>query len=303
MKVFLTGTTGFIGSHLARVLLQHGCEVHALVRQTSNRYRIREILPELKLVIGDLLDDAVDREVLRIRPDACIHLAWYVQPGKYPSALENMDLLRASLRLAETLSTAGCHRLIAAGTMFEYDPDLTAAALESSLTGPRHLYAASKLALCEALTQFCRLAKIQFAWTRLFYQYGPYEHPQRLVPVIINSLLRGEIAKLTPGEQVCDYLHVADTAEALWAIAQSELSGVVNVGSGEPHTVRDIALSIGRIMGRPHLIGLNALPYVPDWPMHLVADNSRLKTSTDWRPKFSLDAGLTNTIQWWRNHQ
>jgi len=102
---------------------------------------------------------------------------------------------------------------------------------------------------------------------------------------------------------VCDYLHVADTAEALWAIAQSEISGVVNVGSGEPHTVRDIALSIGRIMGRPHLIGLNALPYVPDWPMHLVADNSRLETSTDWRPKFSLDAGLTNTIQWWRNHQ
>jgi nucleoside-diphosphate-sugar epimerase len=301
VKVFLTGATGFIGSHVARVFLEQGCEVHALIRKTSDVYRIREILPSLKVLTGDLLDEEIDQQVRRIRPEVCIHLAWYVQPGKYPAALENMDLLRASLRLAETLADCGCQRLVAAGTLFEYDPRLTNAVSEAGPTNPRHLYAASKLALYEALSQFCRLAKIRFAWTRLFYQYGPYEHPQRLIPTIINSLLHDQVAKLSPGDQVCDYLHVTDTAAALARITRSEISGIINVGSGEPHTVKEIAQCIGQLMGKPQLIALNALPYVPDWPMHLVADNSRLIRETTWRPRFTLNDGLRNAIDWWRN--
>ena len=285
---------------MARELLQHGCEVHALVRQTSDLYRINKLLPALKLIRGDLQDEHIDHEIRRIRPEVCLHLAWYVQPGKYPSALENMNLLRASLRLTETLADAGCQRLVAAGSLFEYDPQLATAATEDSPTNPSTLYAASKLALYEALAQFCRLTKMRFTWTRLFYQYGPHEHPQRLVPVIINSLLRNEIAKLTPGNQVCDYLHVADTARALYAITQSDLCGVVNVGSGTAHTVKEIAQQIGHLMRKPELIGLNALPYVPGWPIHLVADNSRLLTGTNWRPAFQLDEGLRNTIDWWK---
>lgn len=289
-------------------MVQHGCEVHTLIRATSDVYRIKDILPSLHVVESDLLDEVtLDQQVRRIRPECCIHLAWYVEPGKYPSALENMDLLRASLRISETLANVGCQRLIAAGTLFEYDLDLASsgsrdgAVSESSPTRPRHLYAASKLALFEALQQFCKLAGMDLAWTRLFYQYGPFENPRRLVPVLINSLLRGQPAELTPGEQVCDYLHVHDTAAAIWAIAQSKLTGVVNVGSGQAVSVRELALKIGQFLSRPDLVVLGAKPYVPDWPMHIVADSTRLRQHTDWKPSFDLDSGLRHTIEWWKS--
>lgn len=299
MKIFLTGATGFIGSHVARVLVTAGHEVHALVRPQADLWRIADLKTALRLVTGDLRDPTFTLPAVTF--DAGVHLAWYVQPGAYAAALENMDMLRASLRLAAQLATAGCRRFVAAGTLFEYDSQVTTAVTEAGPTRPRHLYAASKLALYEALTQYCRLTNMQLAWPRLFYQYGPYEHAQRFVPFLINSLLRNQVAKLTSGDQVCDYLHVADTATALCAIIESNLTGIVNLASGSGHTVKEIATRLGVLLGKPQLIALNALPYPPDTPMYMVADITRLRIATHWRPQFSLDSGLLNTVNWWRN--
>jgi len=285
---------------VARVLVQQGCEVHALIRESSNTYRIKDLLPALHVVNGDLLDGAtVAQQVRELRPELCLHLAWYVEPGKYASALENMELLRASLRLAKTLAECGCKRLVATGSLFEYDAAGTVT--ELSPTRSRHLYAASKLALFEALDLYCQLAGMELAWPRLFYQYGPYEHPHRLIPTVINSLLRSQKAELTPGEQVGDYLHVADTAAAIGAVARSSLTGPVNIGSGQPVRIRDIALLIGQLLGRPDLLVFGAKPYGVDAPMHLVADTTLLRRHTDWQPQFTLDTGLRQTIAWWKD--
>jgi len=297
VKVLLTGATGFIGSHVARALVRAGHAVHALVRPNADTGRIRDIQPSLAMDRGDLLNPSF---VPPPSPfDLCIHLAWYVVPGAYLDAPENRDFLRASLAFAEAMANAGCPRFVAAGTCFEYDTHLGVLD-ESSPTSPRSLYATCKLQLFRELLKLGSQTGMEIAWTRFFYQYGPHENPRRFVPVAINTLLRGEPFTVPPNEQTRDYLHVADVASAVCAVACARLTGAVNVGSGEPVTVRVIATEIARIIGRPELIKTGTRPYAPEDSPRIVAANTRLRKETSWKRQYPLDNGLTETINWWK---
>ena len=117
---------------------------------------------------------------------------------------------------------------------------------------------------------------------------------------MIRSLLDGQVAKVTPGEQVRDFLHVEDVASAIWSVAQSDMQGVVNIGSGRPVTVRDVVTQIGSILNKEDLIALGALPYGDSDPKFVCANNRRLVENTDWVPRYDLEKGLRHTIEWWR---
>ncbi|MCA2655372.1 NAD(P)-dependent oxidoreductase [Microcystis sp. M061S2] len=302
MKVLITGASGFVGSHVARLLVAEGCEVYALVRESSNRWRIRDILPSMYLRQSDLVAfENVNTYLQEIKPELCIHLAWYAVPGKYLNSQENLDSIQASINLLSQLAELGCKRFVGIGTCFEYDLSLGYLS-ESSLTKPITLYAATKVALSTILQQFAQITEMEIAWIRLFYQYGPMEDEQRLIPSVISSLLRDEVVKTTKGEQIRDFLHIEDVASAIWAVAKSNVSGVVNVGSGQPVTVGQIALELGNLLGKPDLIHLGALPYRPNDPMFICANNELLRKKTDWTPKYNLTTGLKNTIEWYKVH-
>jgi nucleoside-diphosphate-sugar epimerase len=293
MRILVTGAAGFIGSHIARQLVREGHEVHALDRPQADLWRIKDIESSLHVIRADLLDSSFALPSFPFA--ACLHLAWYVEPGKYLHSPLNKDWVEASLRLARNLQDAGCRRFVAAGTCFEYvtsEPPQR----ESTPTAPSTIYVQSKLELFHALQSI----GMDFAWVRFFYQYGPYEDPRRLMPVVINLLRRGEEVKLVPGDRIRDYLHIEDVASAVCAVAQSQLTGAVNIGSGVPVTVRDIALKIGALLDRVDLIKLGALPWSPTEPMHLLADNTKLREGTGWKPQYDLDAGLRQTVEWWK---
>lgn len=294
MKVLLTGAVGFIGSHIARELVRQGHEVHALVLPGIDRSRVADVSTSLRFVEADLLAPSIALPDWQF--DVCVHLAWYVEPGKYLHAPQNQEWVDASLRLARRLNEEGCQRFIGAGTCFEYatsDPPQS----ESTPTAPATVYAQSKLELFQALPS----VGIDFAWVRFFYLYGPYEDPRRLVPVVINRLRQDQEAKLVTGDRIRDYLHIEDVASAVCAVAQSKLTGPVNIGSSVPVTVRDIALKIGELLGRVDLIKLGAYPDSPTEPMHLLADNSKLRAGTGWKPRYNLEDGLRQTIDWWKS--
>jgi nucleoside-diphosphate-sugar epimerase len=119
------------------------------------------------------------------------------------------------------------------------------------------------------------------------------------VPAILHPLLRGEEARATLGEQVRDFLHIDDVGRAIAMLATSELEGVVNVGSGDPVRVRDVVLAAARACGREDLVRLGAVPPREGDPAFVCADVTRLR-STGWAPRFSLDAGLRDTVAWYR---
>jgi nucleoside-diphosphate-sugar epimerase len=280
MRVLLTGATGFIGSHVARELLRQGHEVHATIRPTSDRRRIRDVESRLRIWEGTL-------DTIPVEPDVAIHLAWYTVPGKYLTAPENRDCLEASRRLLAGLKC----RAIFAGTCFEFDTQVGKLREESS-TNPATLYAECKDALRRDVER-----RPDAAWVRFFYQYGPWEDERRLIPSVIRAVQRGEPAKVSPGGQGRDFLHVEDVASAVCAVAFSPLEGCVNIGSGEAPTVKEIVTKIGALGGRPDLIQLGAVPYYAGEPMLIVADNAKLR-STGWAPRYTLDQGLRHTFEW-----
>jgi nucleoside-diphosphate-sugar epimerase len=291
MKILITGATGFIGSHVVRALLLEGHEIVAISRPISDRRRIRDVEHALRIVDGDVNDGETARRIAEAtKPEICVHLAWFAVPGKYSQAVENLDYVQATARLAWNVARCGCRRFVGIGSCAEYDMDQGYLS-ESTPIRPRSLYAAAKAGTQMLLEQIGTLTGMATVWVRLFYQYGPYEADQRLVPAVIQSLLRGQVAKTTRGEQIRDFLHVEDVASAIAAITFSELTGVVNV-------VRTLA----QLVGREDLIDLGAIPYGSGEPMFVCADNRRLKVGTGWAPAYSLTVGLQRTILWWEKH-
>ena len=302
VRVLVTGATGFIGSHLTRLLVREGCAVYILSRSTSSTWRIEDILPKVEVIHGDLLElDAVKQQLKKIQPEICIHLAWYAEPGKYWVSEENLNMLVKTLQLASSVAKLGCRKFVGTGTCVKYDTDLGYLS-ENTPTKPRSLYTAAKLASCNILTELAAGAHMDFAWARLFQPYGPYEDQHRLVPSIICSLLQNRDATLTTGEQIRDFLHVEDVATAIWTISQSGLSGPVNVGSGTPISVHDLADRIGDILGNQDLLKFGALSMSPTEPKFICANNARLRDNTAWAPRFDLEEGLRHTIAWWKRN-
>jgi len=299
LKVLVTGAGGFVGSHVARHLLASGSEVAALLRPGAHP-RLAEIKDRLTVFEGDLArPESWAEAVTKWQPEACIHAAWYAEPGRYLDSTENLTGLRSGLDLLEIAAQAGCRKIVMAGTCFEYDTD-PGYLREDGPTKPLTLYAAAKLALNVVARQRAAQLGVSLAWGRIFYVYGPWEDERRVVPALVLSMLRGEEFRATSGEQVRDYLHVADVASGLCALAERGCSGVFNVCSSEPVTMAQLMRTAAGIMGHPELLRLGARPPAQFDPPFIAGDNRRLKSEAGWGRRYDLESGLRETADWWR---
>jgi nucleoside-diphosphate-sugar epimerase len=296
MRVLVTGATGFIGSFVVRDLLSSGCEVHVLVEAPAPLGRIEDLSSRLTVHRGDLLDAESLRAVCdEARPEICIHLAWYAVPGKYLHAEENISLVQASVDLYRAATRAGCQRFVGVGTCIEYDTTFGWLREEATPIRPRTLYAVCKNALHGILGELAPRDGVSFAWLRLFFLYGPTEAPGRLVSDSLAKLLRGEEAPFTSGEQVRDFMHVADMARAIAHVAKSDAVGAVNVGSGVPVMVRDVVRAMGQATGRSDLLRIGAVPQRVGDPPFLCADVTKLR-DLGFTSHFGLESGLADTV-------
>jgi len=112
--------------------------------------------------------------------------------------------------------------------------------------------------------------------------------------------LQGQEARCSHGRQIRDYLHVQDVADAIVSVLDSSVEGPINVGSGTAVTLRDMIVTIGRTLGREDLLKLGAIPSRANDAPLVVADIERLITELKWQPRYSMEAGLAHTIEWWR---
>lgn len=286
---------------MARMLVETEHEVYAVIREGSSTERLRDCINRLRVLSADLRDVAKLRGMLsEIRPECAIHLAWYAAPKRYWTATENLDHVAMSLSLAQVLSDSGCRRLVAAGSCAEYDWDYGFLSEDHTPLRPRTLYGASKNACYQILRLYCQQVSMEFAWMRFFYLYGPGEAKERLIPSVILALLNHQKALCSAGKQIRDFLHVEDVASAVCAVAQSKLTGPVNIGSGQPVKVRELVEQLGRILHAKEKLVLGALPTDPSEPPVLLADVRKLKLQTGWTPAWELENGLRHVVSWWR---
>lgn len=300
MRAFVTGATGFAGSHLTRLLVREGETVAILRRPGGDPWRVEDILPYVVCIEGDFLDlDQIRARVREFAPDTVFHLAWYGVGHKQRNDREQVGQnLMSSLALLELAAEAGCQDFIGFGSQAEYGPQNTILN-EAARTDPSTLYGAVKLSTYLLGRQMATVLGMRFAWLRLFSSYGPMDEPNWMIPYLIRTLLRGEKPALTPGEQWWDYLFVEDVAAAVYAIAKSpDAEGVFNLGSGTAHPLREIIERIRDKIDPSLPLGFDEIPYRPDQVMHLQADVTKLKTVTGWEPRIGLDEGLERTVEW-----
>ena len=312
-RVLVSGAGGFIGRWSVPALLRLGYDVHAVLSGQANR-AIPEQLQGAKIYFANLLDaSAVDRLTSKVRPSHLLHFAWIATPGVYWNSAENFRWLTASEHLLHSFRAHGGSRVMMAGSCAEYDwsrvevcdelssplADAEAAPLNRSVA-PASPYAACKIALQRVLADVGRREHLSTAWGRIFFQFGPYEHPDRLVPSVICNLLLNRAALLSHGRQIRSFLHVADVGEAFAAVLDSELEGPVNIGSDERIALAELVGRIGREVGRPELLRLGARPSPPQEPTLLVPEIHRLRDEARWQPRFTLNEALSDTIAWWR---
>lgn len=299
----MTGAAGFIGSRLARTILQDGHEVWGTIRPGDSIRRLADLQGKVQLEAIDLADPSGVGDLLsRVRPECCIHLAWYVVPGKFWDSPENLRCVSMSLGLAQELAEVGCRRLVGIGSCTEYDWDYELLSEATTPLRPRTLYGTCKNATRQVLEVLTRQSGMSFAWARYFYLYGPGEKPQRLVPAVIRSMLRGEPAKLNSGTHVRDFMHVQDVAAATWEVAKSGLTGPVNIASGNAVRTSDIVKALAHIVGGNPQVHWGAIPDGPQDVPALRADVRRLMELASWKPAFTLEQGLQDTVAWWKEY-
>ena len=178
--------------------------------------------------------------------------------GTYPLTSEkNLDCLAGTLALARGAARAGVGRFVGAGTCFEYDLSGGDLAVDTPLD-PLTPYAAAKASAFLTLGKWLPAQGVRFLWARLFYLYGEGEDARRLVPYLHQQLAAGEVAELTSGTQVRDFIEVKDAAQLIVSDAFSTREGATNIASGTGITVRELAERIADGYGRRGLLKFGA---------------------------------------------
>lgn len=283
MRIFLTGATGFIGSHLLQALGDH--ELLCLTRDTA---RLTE-RQGVHTVRGDLSQpDSWSSELERFRPDCCVHLAWEGLPD-YSLAKCRVNLI-AGLGLIEAAARARVGRVIVAGSCWEYG-QAEGAAEESQPNTGCGVFASTKNALRMLLESATREARFEYRWARIFFVYGRGQRPDSLIPHARARLAAGEVPDIREPGAVQDFVHVDDVAQALAAITEADApSGVYNVGTGRPIPVAQV---VNRIAA---LHGVRA-PYPADQTGRgFWADTTKTSRMIGWSARISIEDGLATTL-------
>lgn len=291
MKVLLTGASGYLGRHVLRALRAQGLEVVLLGRQVP---------PEgtgLPWIEADLLaPGGLGPRLLEAQATHLLHLAWYVEHGLYWTSDLNLRWADASLRLLQAFGEAGGQRAVLAGTCAEYDWAQGYCVEEVTPCHPATLYGVAKHATHQMAQAWCALHGVSLAWGRLFFTYGAGEHPNRLIPSLIEVFQGRRSPFGVHAEAYRGFLPVAEAASAFVALLASQAEGSFNVCSGQPVQLKQLVQVLAQVAGADPgpVLGLSQVR--PHEPRLLVGSVERLRAVTGWQPVLSLEQGLRQIV-------
>lgn len=280
MKIAVTGATGFIGRHVLAELAQQSVEVTALTRRSPAT--LPELPPEqvIQLDINDISPHTFDRIG---RPDALIHLAWDGLPN-YRSLHHFERELPIQYRFLRTLIQSGLRSIVVTGTCFEYG--MRSGSLSEEMDPqPNNPYGFAKDSLRRQLEYLKTVHPFALTWARLFYLYGEGQAEKSLLPQLRRAVEQGDRTfNMSGGEQLRDYLPVADVAGYLVALALAEQDmGAINICSGKPISIRKQVENWIEENNWSIDLNLGYYPY-PDYePLAFWGDRNKLNTFMESR--------------------
>ena len=329
--VFVTGGAGFIGSAVIRELLRstegHVVNIDSLT-YAGNLETLSDVAHHGRYDFShtDIRDQETLREIFaKYQPSAVMHLAAESHvdrsidgPGAFleTNVMGTYTLLQAVREYFETLNSVR-------STDFRFhhvSTDEVYGALgsegvftESSPYQPRSPYAASKAASDHLVRAWAETYGIPSAISNCSNNYGPYQYPEKLIPMVIGKALHDEsIPVYGSGSNVRDWLYVDDHARALLLILKKGLSGrTYNVGGAAEKTNLSVVQAICHCLDQqqPRKNGdsyANLISFVPDRPGHdfrYAIDSTRIQDELGWQPHETFSSGLEKTVQWYLEHQ
>jgi dTDP-6-deoxy-L-talose 4-dehydrogenase (NAD+) len=289
MKILLTGPTGFIGKAFIRLALNQGHQIAGLVIPAETIPADLPASPDLVWLRGTL-EEAPWQEIGTFAPDVCLHTAWVTTPGVYLESPDNYRFLEASVLFLKRARELGVNYFLTLGTCVEYQITNQPLVEDRTPIVPTSTYARCKNELRQTIEADAKAGGFTCCWGRVFYPYGPGEHPSRLCSSIIQKLARDEKLVLKTPNSTKDYIFIEDLAAAILTVLNQRATGAINLGTGIGLSVREIAHAIGKLIGKPHLIE-EVNPPAEDPLGYVVADASKLH-ALGWQPLVNLSGGV-----------
>ncbi|NLG98078.1 MAG: dTDP-glucose 4,6-dehydratase [Chloroflexi bacterium] len=330
--VLVTGGAGFIGSNFIHYLLRIEPQVHIInldkLTYAGNLDNLNDLPDPTRhtFVHGDICDKGLVAELFRrYSIETVIHFAAEThvdrsidspEPFIQSNIVGTFTLLEAARQawlVEKTVPVEQAHFHHVStdevfGTLRPEDPAFS----ETTPYSPRSPYSASKASSDHLVRSYFHTFGLPVTITNCSNNYGPYQYPEKLIPLIILNARNGRPLPIYgDGQQIRDWLYVEDHCEAIWRVAtQGRLGETYNVGGDNQPTNLQVVRTICSVLdelapaadGKPHE---SLITFVKDRPGHdrrYAMDITRIASELGWRPRQSLETGLFRTVEWYLNH-
>jgi dTDP-glucose 4,6-dehydratase len=313
-RIMVTGGAGFIGSNFIRRMLRHGDVTITNVDKLTyagNPANLADFADcaTYRFVRADITDRAVVRELFSqgVAADGVIHFAAESHVDRSihdatPFVVTNVLGTQVLLDAAKEFGTARFVQISTDEVYGSLGP--TGLFTESTPLCPNSPYSASKAAADLLVQSYHHTFGLPTLITRCSNNFGPYQFPEKLIPLFISNLLQDQpIPVYGDGQNVRDWIHVEDHCAAVEAVWRAGRPGeVYNIGGESERTNLEVTHALLDALGKPRSL----IRYVTDRPGHdrrYAIDCTKIKTELGWRPTHTFEEGLRETIAWYRGHQ
>lgn len=296
-RILITGATGFLGFSILEKIIENGDIPYVLVRNDSNLSKIKSLLNVCKVFYYKTLqDEELILSLIELETvDSFIHCAWkgVEQRNDSSQITYNVSFTIDSIVLAHKIN---CKRWVGIGSQAEYGAVNAVAMEDSTPIKPFSIYGKAKASCYWAASALCQAYSLEMVWCRVFSLYGPNDNPNYLIPYVIKNLLKGTSPSLTSCQQKWDYLYVSDGANAIVSIANSKVTGIFNVGSGQTIILKEVVEYLKQALNPTIQINFGEVTYTENQILHLEASIDKINQSLNWHPRINLEEGLSKTL-------
>ncbi len=310
---FVTGAAGFIGSNFVRQVLEEEPETRVIaydaLTYAGNLENLADRLQDVRLefVRGDICDAKAVAAAMGAGTDVVVHFAAESHVDR--SILGAAAFIRTNVQgtqvLLDVARAAVVKRFVQISTDEVYGSlGPTGKFTEETPLAPNSPYSASKAAADLLAASYHHTYGMPVIITRCSNNYGPYQFPEKLIPLFVTNLLEGrKVPVYGDGMQVRDWVHVADHCRAIRRVAEAGRPGrVYNIGGNNERTNLEITRRILAHLGFDD----GMIEHVKDRPGHdrrYAVDTTRIAEELGWRPEVEFGTGLADTIDWYRRNE
>ncbi|MEW5743963.1 MAG: NAD-dependent 4,6-dehydratase LegB [Nitrospirota bacterium] len=314
-KILVTGADGFIGSHLVEALKDRGCSIRAFVYYNSFSSwgwldsLSKERMKDIEIFSGDIRDPNGVRAAME-DIDVVFHLAALIGiPFSYHSPDSYVDTnIKGTLNILQASRDAGVKKVLVTSTSEVYGTARYVPIDEHHPRQGQSPYSATKIGADALAESFYRSFNLPVVIVRPFNTFGPRQSARAVIPTIATQLLAGKrVVRLGALHPTRDLVYIKDTVCGFIAIAQSDnvIGEEINIATGREISVGDLAKKfIGMINPEARIVGDKArLRPKRSEVERLLGSRKKIMKLTGWKPRYSLDEGLRETIEWLRQKE